>query len=60
MDEDKKWYYSFDATAPDVDNTTLYVFHIFGYGKVIDDDTDEYDFGPVAQTVVQVCDTGGC
>jgi len=55
-----KYYYSFSATAPDVDSTTLYVFHILGYGKVIDDDTDELEFGPVAQTVVQVCPSSGC
>ncbi len=62
MESNTKWYYSFDATAPDVDNTTLYVFHIFGYGKVIStiSPPNEFDFGPVAQTVVQVCDTGGC
>ena len=60
MDESTKHYYSFTATAPDVENTTLYVFHILGYGKVIDDDIDEIEFGPVAETVVQVCPTSGC
>ena len=60
MPKDTKWYYSFTATAPDVDNTTLYVFHIFGHGKVTDKNGLELEFGPVAETVVQVCPTSGC
>jgi len=60
MPKDTRWYYSFTATAPDVDNTTLYVFHILGHGKATDKNGDKLEFGPVAETIVQVCPTSGC
>ena len=60
MPLDTKWYYSFTATAPDVDNTTLYVFHILGHGKATKKTGPDIEFGPVAQTVVQVCQSSGC
>ena len=52
--------YSFSAKAPDVTNTTLYLFSIFATGTANVSQGAQIPLGAVGETIVQVCPISGC
>lgn len=53
--------YVFTATAPDITDTTMYLFNILATGTAEDAAANEVVIiGPFAETIVQVCPTSAC
>jgi len=50
----------FTATAPNVSFTKMYVMHILADGEADGILGNDYNIGPLAETVLQVCPTSGC
>ncbi len=50
----------FTAIAPDVTSTKMYVMYILADGTATGESSNNYTIGPLAETVLQVCDTSGC
>ena len=51
---------TFIATAPSVSKAKLYVMYILGDGTATGDSANDFTVGPIAETVLQVCPSGGC
>ena len=52
----------FTVTPPALENTSVYIFYMYGYGTTTEDggSPEQTIIGPVAEVAVQVCKTGGC